>query len=107
MNGCRLRKNDPASRLIGWLLYCIKYFVISLDTAMLATTRHRNEMCNFSPLDNTVKTKVDSELCNKKQFDALFIRSSFRQHLHVSGIFVAHHQEVYCIYTRIGTCCAF
>jgi len=27
--------------------------------------------------------------------------------LHVSGIFVANHQEVYCIYTTIGTCCAF
>ena len=27
---------------------------------------------------------------------------------HVSGIFVAHHQDVYCIhvYTTIGTCCA-
>ena len=25
---------------------------------------------------------------------------------HVSGIFVAHHQEVYCIYTTTGTCCA-
>jgi len=29
------------------------------------------------------------------------------QPLHVSGIFVAHHQEVYCIYTTTGTCCAF
>jgi hypothetical protein len=29
------------------------------------------------------------------------------QPLHVSGIFVAHHQEVYCIYTTIGMCCAF
>jgi len=29
------------------------------------------------------------------------------QFLHVSGIFVAHHQEVHCIYTTIGTCCAF
>ena len=29
------------------------------------------------------------------------------QPLHVSGIFVAHHQEVYSIYTTIGTCCAF
>ena len=29
------------------------------------------------------------------------------QPLHVSGIFVAHHQEVYCLYTTIGTCCAF
>jgi len=23
---------------------------------------------------------------------------------HVSGIFVAQHQEVYCMYTTIGTC---
>jgi len=29
-----------------------------------------------------------------------------KQPLHVSGIFVAHHQEVRCIYTTIGTCCA-
>ena len=29
------------------------------------------------------------------------------QLLHVSGIFVAHRQEVYCIYTTICTCCAF
>ena len=29
------------------------------------------------------------------------------QPLHGSGIFVVHHQEVYCIYTTIGTCCAF
>jgi hypothetical protein len=26
------------------------------------------------------------------------------QPLHVSGISVAHHQEVYCVYTTIGTC---
>ena len=31
----------------------------------------------------------------------------FSQPLHVSGIFVAHHQEVYCVYTTTGTCCAF
>jgi hypothetical protein len=29
------------------------------------------------------------------------------QTLHVSGIFVAHHQEVHCMYTTIGTYCAF
>jgi len=29
------------------------------------------------------------------------------QPLHVSAIFVAHHQEVYCIYTTISTCCVF
>ena len=28
------------------------------------------------------------------------------QLLHVSSIFVAHHMEVYCIYTTSGTCCA-
>jgi len=28
------------------------------------------------------------------------------QPLHVSDIFVDHHQEVYCIYTTTGTCCA-
>jgi hypothetical protein len=27
--------------------------------------------------------------------------------LHVSGVFVAHHQEVYCIYTATGTCFSF
>jgi hypothetical protein len=29
------------------------------------------------------------------------------QLLHVSGKFVAHHEEVYYIYTTIGTWCAF
>jgi hypothetical protein len=29
------------------------------------------------------------------------------QPLHVSDIFVAHHQDVYCVYTTIGTCYAF
>jgi len=31
----------------------------------------------------------------------------FFQPLHVLGIFVAHHQEVFCIYATVGTCCAF
>ena len=31
----------------------------------------------------------------------------FNQLLHVSGKFVAHHQEVYCIYTTIGMCYVF
>ena len=87
---------------------CKIYIVISLDTATLATTRYRNAICNFSSLDNTVTTKVDSELCNKNQLDALFTSVCFvSQPLHVSGIFVVHHQEVYCVHTAIGTCCAF
>ena len=46
-------------------------------------------------------------LCNENQLDALFVLSLFcHQPPHVSGIFVAHHQEVYCIYTTVGTCCA-
>ena len=35
----------------------------------------------------------------------IYIYYFVNQPLHVSGIFVAHHQEVYCIYT-IDTCCA-
>jgi hypothetical protein len=31
----------------------------------------------------------------------------FSQPVHVSGIFVDHHEEVYYIYTTVGTCCAF
>jgi hypothetical protein len=31
----------------------------------------------------------------------------FNQPLHVSGIFIAHHLEVYCIYTTISTWCTF
>ena len=31
----------------------------------------------------------------------------FSQPLHVSGIFIAHRQEVYCIYTTISMFCAF
>jgi uncharacterized membrane protein len=33
----------------------------------------------------------------------LFTVYFVNQPLHVSGIFVAHHQEVYCIYTAIVT----
>jgi len=45
--------------------------------------------------------------CNKNQLDAIFTLGLFRRKLlHVSGIFVAHHQEVYCVCTATGTCCA-
>jgi hypothetical protein len=29
------------------------------------------------------------------------------QHVHVSGIFVAHHQEVYCIFITVSACRSF
>ena len=44
--------------------------------------------------------EMRDHLCNKYQLDAYL--SSV-----LSRIFVAHHQEVYCIYTTIGTCCVF
>jgi hypothetical protein len=31
----------------------------------------------------------------------------FNQPLHVSGISVAHHQEVYCMYTTFTNCCIY
>jgi len=37
----------------------------------------------------------------------MHVRKDIKQPLHVSGIFVAHRQEVYSISTTIGTCCAF
>ena len=46
--------------------------------------------------------------CNENQPDALLSTVYFvNQPLHVSGIFVAHHQEVYCIYTTILMCCIY
>ena len=41
--------------------------------------------------------------CNENQLDTLFITSVYfiNQPLHVLGIFVAHHQDVYCIYTIV------
>jgi len=47
-------------------------------------------------------------LCNKTNL--MHCSSSIYfliQPLHVSGIFVAHHLEVYCLYTTIGMCCTF
>jgi hypothetical protein len=42
------------------------------------------------------------------QLDAQFIFSIFRQTpLHVSGISIAHLQEVHCTYKTIGTYCSF
>jgi hypothetical protein len=40
-------------------------------------------------------------VCNEKQIDAIFIVNSFRQKLpHVSGIFVAHRQDVFTVYEQ-------
>jgi hypothetical protein len=40
-------------------------------------------------------------LCNENQPDALFMLNLFCQSLlHVSGMFIAHHQEVFTIYVQ-------
>jgi len=43
----------------------------------------------------------------KNQLDAKFIFSICRQLLHVSGISIAHHQEVHTIDTTICISCSF
>ena len=56
----------------------------------------------------TVISKVTWETCVMKT-NLMHYSSSgdfVIQPLHVSGIYVAHHQEVDCIYTTVGTCCA-
>ena len=46
--------------------------------------------------------------CNENQHMHYLSSAYFvNQPLHVSDIFVAHHQEVWCIYATIGTCCVF
>jgi len=44
----------------------------------------------------------------KSQLDEQFIFSIFRHTpLHVSGVSIAHHQEVYCMDITVGTYCSF
>ena len=51
---------------------------------------------------------ISIHLCNKTNLMRYLSSVYFvNQILHVSGINVAHHQEVYCICKTIGTCCAF
>jgi len=58
-----------------------------------------------------IKIKINRRyffLCNKTNLMKYLSSVYFvNQPVHVSGIFVAHHQDVYCIYTSVGTCCAF
>jgi len=58
---------------------------------------------------NIHKTNMLLYACAMKTNLMQFLSSLYfvNQSLHVSGIFVAYHQEVYCIYTTIGTCRAF
>jgi len=60
-------------------------------------------------MDDIIKENFLSNVCVIKTSLMHYLSSVnfVNQPLHVSGIFVALHQEVYCIYTTICTCCAF
>jgi len=63
---------------------------------------------NFSILMCSIlNTKYEIRVMNTNLMNYLFSVDFVTQAVHVSGISVAHHQEVYCIHTTIGTCCAF
>jgi len=59
------------------------------------------EWCNYYKLDLSEVYVIKTNLMH--YLSSVYFVS---QPLHVSGIFVAHHQEVYCIYTTTGTFCA-
>ena len=64
----------------------------------------------------TQPTQWTTGLCNKFYTSLRVMKTNLiqclsedyfvNQPLHVSGISVAHHQEVYCTYTTFGRCCA-
>jgi hypothetical protein len=50
-------------------------------------------MCLFNYLSLSI--------CNENQLYSLFILNLFRQHpVHISGLFIANHQEVFNIYVQ-------
>ena len=56
----------------------------------------------------SINMSIYLPMCVIKTNLMLYLSSVYfvNQPLHVSDISVAHHQEVFCIYTAIGTCCA-
>jgi hypothetical protein len=49
------------------------------------------------------QSNLDFVLCNENQLDVRFMFKLFRhKHLHVSDKFIAHHQEVFTVYTATG-----
>jgi hypothetical protein len=69
---------------------------------LYSTKKGHNVLCfvdSASPYIYVIKTNLMHYLSS-----VYFVN----QPLHVSGIFVTHHQEVYSIYTTTtGTCCVF
>jgi len=69
---------------------------------------HQERLKNEAKFNVLLTVNLDTIRVNKTNLmHYLFSVYTFNQPLHVSGIFVAHHQEVYCIYTTIGTCCIY
>ena len=82
-------KEDALVNCLLWTLRCVgPQFTLKLSAVP------RLETMSFC-------TKLSSS-CNINQLNALFILTFFvKQLLHVSGMFVVHHQEVCCIYIYI------
>jgi len=83
-------------------------FVLVVVTFLTATTTKYHEIL-YHDLYNIQYTIYNIRIRVMKTKLMHYLSSVYfaSQPLHVSDIFVAHHQMVYCIYTAIGRCCAF
>jgi len=103
------------------LVYLRKYF-IALDRKQVCEKDliQDNAIFCFYGLSLSLSLFLSFDVCENKVIIASTIRVMktklmhyfalvylVSQPLHVLGIPVAHYQEVYCIYTTFGTCCAF
>ena len=70
------------------IIWCYNTIVWQLPAVLCSLGRTSRYIC-------VMKTNVMASL------SSVYFAS---QPLHVSGILVAHHQEVYCVYITIGTC---
>jgi hypothetical protein len=83
-----------------WLIDYSSHLVPSLRiSGTISPFTHMTSLCTEGQV-NICVTKTNP----MQNLSSVYFVS---QYLHVSDIFVAHHQEVYCIYTTIGTYCAF
>jgi hypothetical protein len=104
-------------KIVIMLIYLCKYF-IALDRKHVCEKDLVQDNALFCFYRLSLSLSLD--VCENKVIIASTIRVMktnlmhyfalvyfVSQPLHVLGILVAHYQEVYCIYTTIGTCCAF
>jgi hypothetical protein len=109
-NGCTVRPTNTRAIELRAQQYC--RCVYSCNQIILTNRCTLHFFTKINATDKPILCSVDLAsryICVIKTNLMLHYLSSVyfvNQPLHVSGIFVAHRQEVYCIYTTIGTCCA-